>query len=138
MCADLSTSMEWRLEAFESRPSLWKFIGEYVPESERIEIKEALGEDLVDETLDLHNEVGYIYMYMYVFWRLCQITSCIINQLLTSVNKVDKKSIDTYWWSLFDLKSQYKSIIILKLVFISLCVIALYWSIIIIVLLCDS
>lgn len=66
MCADLSTSMEWRLEAFESRPSLWKFIGEYVPESERIEIKEALGEDLVDETLDLHNEVGYIYMYMYV------------------------------------------------------------------------
>ena len=90
MCADLSTSMEWRLEAFESRPSLWKVIEEYVPESERIEIKEALGEDLVDETSDLHNEVGYIYMYLYVFWRLCQITSCIINQLLTSVNKVDK------------------------------------------------
>ena len=67
MCADLSTSMEWRLEAFESRPSLWKFIEEYVPESERIEIKEALGEDLVDETSDLHNEVGYIYMYLYVF-----------------------------------------------------------------------
>lgn len=66
MCADLSTSMEWRLEAFERRSSLWKFIEEYVPESERIEIKEALGEDLVDETLDLHNEVGYIYMYMYV------------------------------------------------------------------------
>lgn len=58
MCADLSTSMEWRLEAFESRPSLWKFIVEYVPESERIEIREALGEDLVDETLDLHNEAS--------------------------------------------------------------------------------
>lgn len=58
--------MEWRLEAFESRPSLWKVIEEYVPESERIEIKETLGEDLVDETSDLHNEVGYIYMYMYV------------------------------------------------------------------------
>ncbi|PFX15094.1 hypothetical protein AWC38_SpisGene20700 [Stylophora pistillata] len=60
MCADRSTSMEWRLEAFESRPSLWKFIEEYVPESERIEIKEALGEDLVDETLDLHNEASIL------------------------------------------------------------------------------
>ena len=35
-------------------------------------------------------------------------------------------------------KSQYKSIVILKLVFISLCFIALYWSIILMVLLCDS
>lgn len=60
MCADRSTSMEWRLEAFESRPSLWKFIEEYVPESERIEIKEALGEDLVDETVDLHNEASIL------------------------------------------------------------------------------
>lgn len=50
--------MEWRLESFESRPSLWRLIEEYVPESERIEIKEALGEDLVDETLDLHNEAS--------------------------------------------------------------------------------
>ena len=57
MC-EPSTSMEWRLESFESRPSLWRLIEEYVPESERIEIKEALGEDLVDETLDLHNEVS--------------------------------------------------------------------------------
>ena len=49
--------MEWQLEAFESRTSLWRLIEEFVPESERLEIKEALGEDLVDETLDLQNEV---------------------------------------------------------------------------------
>lgn len=52
--------MEWQLEAFESRTSLWRLIEEFVPESERLDIKEALGEDLVDETLDLQNEVsGY-------------------------------------------------------------------------------
>lgn len=52
------SSMEWQLEAFESRTSLWRLIEEFVPESERLEIKEALGEDLVDETLDLQNEVS--------------------------------------------------------------------------------
>ena len=50
--------MEWRLEAFEIRPSLWRLIEDLVVESERLEIKEALGEDLVDETLDLQNEVS--------------------------------------------------------------------------------
>ena len=49
--------MEWRLELFDIRPSLWKLIEEFVPESERPEIKEALGEGLVEETLDLQNEV---------------------------------------------------------------------------------
>ena len=53
-----SSSMEWRLEAFEIRPSLWRLIEDLVVESERLEIKEALGEDLVDETLDLQNEVS--------------------------------------------------------------------------------
>lgn len=53
-----SSSMEWRLEAFEIRPSLWRLVEEFVPETERLEIKEALGEDLVDETLDLQKEVG--------------------------------------------------------------------------------
>ena len=60
--------MEWQLEAFESRTSLWRLIEEFVPESERIEIKEALGDDLVDETLDLQNEVSSFHwsrtMYM--------------------------------------------------------------------------
>lgn len=50
--------MEWRLEAFEIRPSLWRLIEDLVVESERLEIKEALGEDLVDETLDLQNEAS--------------------------------------------------------------------------------
>lgn len=71
MCVDFLIFMEWWLEVFESRLLLWKFIEEYVFESEWIEIKEVLGEDLVDEILDLYNEVGYIYMYMYVFWCLC-------------------------------------------------------------------
>lgn len=50
--------MEWRLEAFEIRPSLWRLVEEFVPETERLEIKEALGEDLVDETLDLQKEAS--------------------------------------------------------------------------------
>ena len=50
--------MEWQLEEFENRTSFWRLIEEFVPESERLEIKEALGDDLVDETLDLQNEVS--------------------------------------------------------------------------------
>ena len=60
LMSERSPSMEWQLEGFEIRTSLWRLIEEFVPESERLEIKEALGEDLVDETLDLQNEVsGY-------------------------------------------------------------------------------
>ena len=59
-----SPPMEWRLEGFESRPSLWRLIEEIVPESERLEIKEALGEDLVDETLDLQNEVSFVILIL--------------------------------------------------------------------------
>lgn len=54
-------SMEWQIEAFQIRPSLWRFIEEIVPESERVEIKEALGEDLVDETVDLQNEATTLH-----------------------------------------------------------------------------
>lgn len=53
--------MEWRLEAFETRPSLWRLIEELVHESERIEVKEALGEGLVDETVDLQNEAATLH-----------------------------------------------------------------------------
>ena len=63
--SERSPSMEWRLEAFESRPSLWKLIEEFVAESERVEIKEALGEDLVDETLDLQNEVSKVIVKLF-------------------------------------------------------------------------
>ena len=63
--------MEWQLEAFESRTSLWRLIEEFVPESERLEIKEALGEDLVDETLDLQNEVSRFFQSCTVKLKLC-------------------------------------------------------------------
>ena len=66
--------MEWQIEAFEIRPSLWRLIEEIVPESERVEIKEALGEDLVDETVDLQNEVklvsnSWLGVWGYVTWN---------------------------------------------------------------------
>ena len=62
--------MEWQLEEFENRTSLWRLIEEFVPESERLEIKEALGDDLVDETLDLQNEVSSYFRSctMYIAW----------------------------------------------------------------------
>ena len=65
--------MEWRLEAFENRASLWRLIEELVPDSERLEVKEALGEDLVDETLDLQNEVGGKMSFKVVH---CNIVQC--------------------------------------------------------------
>lgn len=61
--------MEWQLEAFESRTSLWRLIEEFVPESERLEIKEALGDDLVDETLDLQNEVSSFHSSRIMYMR---------------------------------------------------------------------
>ncbi|KAK2569591.1 hypothetical protein P5673_005417 [Acropora cervicornis] len=54
-------SMEWQIEAFEIRPSLWRLIEEIVPESERVEIKEALGEDLVDETTTTLHDIWQDY-----------------------------------------------------------------------------
>ncbi|XP_028404693.1 coiled-coil domain-containing protein 24-like isoform X2 [Dendronephthya gigantea] len=44
-------------EAFEPRQSLWKLVEEYLPLEEQREIKEILGEDIIDETADLHREV---------------------------------------------------------------------------------
>ena len=61
--------MEWRLEAFEPRTSLWKLIEQSVPGGELSEIKEVLGEDLVDETLDLQNEVSQVVLSL--FLSLC-------------------------------------------------------------------
>ena len=58
MC-ESSSSMEWQLQAFVPRPSLWRLIEQSVPGRELREIKEVLGEDLVDETLDLQNEVRH-------------------------------------------------------------------------------
>ncbi|XP_032217806.1 coiled-coil domain-containing protein 24 isoform X1 [Nematostella vectensis] len=51
-----SHPMDWTFSEFEIQPSLWKLIEEFVAKSERPEIKEVLGEDLVEETVELHNE----------------------------------------------------------------------------------
>ena len=65
-----ASQMEWTVEAFEQRPSLWKLVEELVAPSERPEIKEALGEDLVDETLDLHEEVKLVQRISVIRWIL--------------------------------------------------------------------
>ena len=51
------SSSERSLEAFEPRQSLWKLVEEFVPLEEQREMKEILGEDIIDETADLHREV---------------------------------------------------------------------------------
>ena len=43
---------------FVARESIWKTIEEIVKDEERLEIKKALGDSLVDETIDLHKEVS--------------------------------------------------------------------------------
>ena len=81
--------MEWQLEAFESRTSLWRLIEEFVPESESLEIKEAPGEDLVDETLDLQNEVSSYFQSSPKLY--CQVISlCTVSCMdrLTPANTV--------------------------------------------------
>lgn len=40
--------------------SVWELIEERVPEHEREEIKRMLGYSKVEESLDLHKEVGYL------------------------------------------------------------------------------
>lgn len=52
--------MEWSLEEFDIQPSLWRLIEEFVAEPERPEIKEVIGEGLIDETIELHEEVNKI------------------------------------------------------------------------------
>ena len=51
---------EWDLEGFQPRQSLWKLVEDLAPENEQSEIKEILGEDVIDETVDLHKEVCFL------------------------------------------------------------------------------
>jgi hypothetical protein len=51
------SSSQCSFEAFEPRQSLWKLVEEFLPLEEQQEIKEILGEDIIDETADLHREV---------------------------------------------------------------------------------
>ena len=45
------------LQAYEPPLSLWKLVEQYVPYHEREEIKNMLGESIVDQSLELHEEV---------------------------------------------------------------------------------
>ena len=45
------------LQAYEAPISLWKLVQQYVPEHEREEIKSMLGESLIDQSSELHEEV---------------------------------------------------------------------------------
>lgn len=48
--------------AYEPPVSLWKLVEQYTPEYERQEIKVVLGESLVEQSLELHEEVCDILM----------------------------------------------------------------------------
>ena len=45
------------LSGYEPPISLWQIVEQYVPPHEHEEIKNMLGESLVDQSLELHNEV---------------------------------------------------------------------------------
>ena len=45
------------LQAYEPPLSLWKLVEQHVPYHEREEIKNMLGESIVDQSLELHDEV---------------------------------------------------------------------------------
>ncbi|KAJ8306152.1 hypothetical protein KUTeg_016697 [Tegillarca granosa] len=45
------------LQAYEPPLSLWNLVMQYVPEHEQEEIKNMLGESLVDQSLELHSEI---------------------------------------------------------------------------------
>ena len=55
-----TTGMEsppFDLQAYEPPLSLWKLVEQHVPYHEREEIKSILGESVVDQSLELHEEV---------------------------------------------------------------------------------
>ena len=52
------------ISGFEPPESLWGLVVNIVPESEREEVKKMMGESLVEQSLELHDEVC-IHYYMY-------------------------------------------------------------------------
>lgn len=60
MSSRSSKGSEWDYVVFQPRQSLWKLVEEFARENERREIKEIVGEDIIDETVDLHKEVTII------------------------------------------------------------------------------
>ncbi|XP_053395659.1 uncharacterized protein LOC123525787 [Mercenaria mercenaria] len=45
------------LQAYQPPISLWKLVKQYVPDHEREEIKSMLGESLIDQSMELHEEI---------------------------------------------------------------------------------
>lgn len=45
------------LQAYQPPISLWNLVKQYVPDHEREEIKSMLGESLIDQSVELHQEV---------------------------------------------------------------------------------
>lgn len=48
------------LQAYQPPISLWKLVEQHAPAHEREEVKNMLGESLVDQSLELHDEVSSI------------------------------------------------------------------------------
>ncbi|XP_070563795.1 coiled-coil domain-containing protein 24-like [Ptychodera flava] len=53
----MTEPLPYDLQAFEPPPSLWKLVQENVAQEERGEIREILGDSLVEQSLELHTEV---------------------------------------------------------------------------------
>ncbi|KAK2186366.1 hypothetical protein NP493_203g03005 [Ridgeia piscesae] len=56
--AELSES---DVQPYKPPTSIWSLVETYVPEHERVEVKNVLGESLVDQSLELHEEVNTLY-----------------------------------------------------------------------------
>ena len=50
------------ISGYEPPASLWGLVENNVPESERLEVKRMMGESLVEQSLELHDEVRSIYV----------------------------------------------------------------------------
>jgi len=51
------------LQAYQPPISLWKLVEQYVPVHEREEVKSMLGESLIDQSMELHEEVTNIQTF---------------------------------------------------------------------------
>ena len=54
---------------YEPPIALWELVENYVPPHERQEIRKMLGESLVEQSLELHQEVNLIPTFASVFWE---------------------------------------------------------------------
>ena len=57
----MATSQAGSHHVYEPPVSLWKLVSAHIPESEWPEVKIMLGESLVQQSIELHEEVKNIY-----------------------------------------------------------------------------